>query len=80
MGVRPGPGGMEQQIGKLFEEFDFILGPVSRFLRFLWEKKVRIHLAMYLADLCSVLPNLTRCPAISIPGNRPRPDCLWASS
>ena len=30
---------MEQQIGKLFEEFDFILGPVSRFLRFLWRKK-----------------------------------------
>lgn len=60
--------GMEQQIGKLFEEFDFILGPVSPFPAFPLGEKSEDPLAMYLADLCSVLPNLTRCPAISIPG------------
>ena len=60
--------GMELQIGKLFKEFDFILGPVSPFPAFPLGEKSEDPLAMYLADLCSVLPNLTRCPAISIPG------------
>ena len=59
---------MEKKMGKIFEEFDFILGPVSPFPAFPLKEKSDDPLAMYLADLCSVLPNLTRCPAISIPG------------
>ena len=55
-------------MGIIFEEFDFILGPVSPFPAFPLKEKSDDPLAMYLADLCSVLPNLTRCPAISIPG------------
>ena len=66
---------MEKKIGKLFEEFDFILGPVSPFPAFSLKEKSEDPLAMYLADLCSVLPNLTRCPAISIPG-KPTPSGL----
>ena len=59
---------MEQQVGQLFNEFDFILGPVSPFPAFKLGEKTDDPLAMYLADICSVLANLTRTPAISIPG------------
>lgn len=66
---------MEKQVALLFEEFDFILGPVSPFPAFKLGEKNENPLAMYLADICSVLANLTRTPAISIPG-RPTSDGL----
>jgi aspartyl-tRNA(Asn)/glutamyl-tRNA(Gln) amidotransferase subunit A len=66
---------MEKQVALLFEEFDFILGPVSPFPAFKLGEKNEDPLAMYLADICSVLANLTRTPAISIPG-RPTSDGL----
>ena len=53
---------------RLFEKYDYILGPVSPFPAFKLGEKTEDPLAMYLADLCSVLANLTRTPAISIPG------------
>lgn len=66
---------MEKQVALLFEEFDIILGPVSPFPAFKLGEKNEDPLAMYLADICSVLANLTRTPAISIPG-RPTSDGL----
>ena len=59
---------MKQQVEQLFKDFDFILGPVSPFPAFKLSEKMEDPLAMYLADICSVLANLTRTPAISIPG------------
>ncbi len=59
---------MEKQVDRIFEEFDFILGPVSPFPAFKLGEKTEDPLAMYLADICSVLSNLTRTPSISIPG------------
>ena len=59
---------MENQVKKLFEEFDFLLGPVSPFPSFKFGEKSEDPLAMYVADICSVIANLTRTPAISIPG------------
>ena len=66
---------MEYQLEKLFEEYDFLLGPVSPFPAFKFGEKSEDPLAMYLADICSVIANLTRTPAISIPG-RPTKDGL----
>ena len=66
---------MEHKVEKLFEEFDFLLGPVSPFPAFRFGEKSEDPLAMYLADICSVIANLTRTPAISIPG-RPTKDGL----
>ena len=66
---------MEYQVERLFEEFDFLLGPVSPFPAFKFGEKSEDPLAMYLADICSVIANLTRTPAISIPG-RPTKDGL----
>ena len=66
---------MENQMEKLFEEFDFLVGPVSPFPAFKFGEKSEDPLAMYLADICSVIANLTRTPAISIPG-RPTKDGL----
>jgi len=59
---------MEKQVNLLFEKFDYIIGPTSPFPAFKLGEKTKDPLAMYLADLCSVLANLTRTPAISIPG------------
>ena len=56
------------QAQQLFEEFDFILGPVSPTPAFRFGEKMEDPLAMYLVDLCSVLANLTKAPAISLPG------------
>ena len=66
---------MEHQVEKIFEEFDLLLGPVSPFPAFKFGEKYEDPLAMYLADICSVIANLTRTPAISIPG-RPTMDGL----
>ena len=66
---------MEYQVEKLFKEFDFLLGPVSPFPSFKFGEKSKDPLEMYLADIYSVLANLTRTPAISNPG-RPTKDCL----
>ena len=66
---------IEHTVEKLFEEFDFLLGPVSPFPAFKFGEKSKDPLEMYLADICSVIANLTRTPAISIPG-RPTKDGL----
>ena len=59
---------MEKRVTQLFEKFDFVLSPVSPYPAFKLGEKTENPLSMYLSDLCSVLANLTRTPAISIPG------------
>ena len=66
---------MEKQVAQVFEKFNFILGPVSPFPAFKLGSKSGDPLAMYAADICSVLANLTKSPAISIPG-KPTDDGL----
>jgi len=61
---------IEQEVEKLMSEFDFILGPVSPFPAFKLGEKTEDPLTMYLVDNYSVLANLTRMPAISIPAKR----------
>ncbi|MBF0278920.1 MAG: Asp-tRNA(Asn)/Glu-tRNA(Gln) amidotransferase subunit GatA [SAR324 cluster bacterium] len=58
---------IENEVESLFTEFDFIIGPVSPFPAFKLGEKTEDPLLMYLADIYSVLANLTRTPAISIP-------------
>lgn len=58
---------IEKEVETLFTEFDFILSPVSPFPAFKLGEKTEDPLLMYLADIYSVLANLTRTPAISIP-------------
>ena len=55
-------------MSRIFKKYDYILGPVSPFTAFKIGEKTESPLSMYLADICSVLANLTRTPAISIPG------------
>tara|TARA_B100000700_G_scaffold321407_1_gene420639 strand:+ start:85 stop:1563 length:1479 start_codon:yes stop_codon:yes gene_type:complete len=59
---------MEINVSRIFKKYDFILGPVSPFTAFKIGEKTESPLSMYLADIYSVLANLTRTPAISIPG------------
>ena len=66
---------MEKQVAQVFEKFNFIVGPVSPFPAFELGAKSGDPLAMYAADICSVLANLTKSPAISIPG-KPTTDGL----
>tara|TARA_Y100001970_G_scaffold248626_1_gene318334 strand:- start:412 stop:1890 length:1479 start_codon:yes stop_codon:yes gene_type:complete len=66
---------MEKRVSQIFEKYDYILGPVSPFPAFKLSEKTKDPLSMYLADIYSVLANLTRVPAISIPG-RPSKDGL----
>ncbi len=63
---------IEKEVETLLNEFDFIIGPVSPFPPFKLGEKTEDPLLMYLADVYSVLANLTRAPAISIPGKPSR--------
>ena len=63
---------IEKKVEMLLHEFDFIIGPVSPFPAFNLGEKTNDPLLMYLADVYSVLANLTRTPAISIPAKPSR--------
>ncbi len=58
---------IEQEVEKVLTEFDFIIGPVSPFPSFKLGEKTEDPLSMYLVDVYSVLANLARIPAISLP-------------
>lgn len=58
---------IEQQVKALLQEFDYLIGPVAPSPAFPQGEKSNDPLAMYLEDIYSVLANLTRTPAISIP-------------
>jgi aspartyl-tRNA(Asn)/glutamyl-tRNA(Gln) amidotransferase subunit A len=55
------------RIRSVFEDYDFIIMPVSPFTAFSTGSKINDPIAMYLADIYTVMANLTGCPAISLP-------------
>ncbi|HMU47811.1 MAG TPA: Asp-tRNA(Asn)/Glu-tRNA(Gln) amidotransferase subunit GatA [Chitinophagaceae bacterium] len=51
----------------IFKEFDFVILPTSPMPAFRIGEKMTDPIAMYLADIYTVMANLTGCPAISLP-------------
>lgn len=58
---------LKDNIRLIFNEFDFILLPTSPVTAFKAGEKMKDPIAMYLADIYTVLANLTGIPAISLP-------------
>ncbi len=52
---------------QIFEDYDFIIMPTSPVTAFKAGEKINDPIAMYLADIYTVMANLTGCPAISLP-------------
>lgn len=59
---------IDQEVQNLLNQYDCLLAPVTPTPAFKIGEKSNDPLSMYLEDLCSVLPNLTGNPSISIPG------------
>jgi len=51
----------------IFNDFDFIIMPTSPTVAFKTGEMTRDPIAMYLADIYTVMANLTGIPAISVP-------------
>ena len=51
----------------IFNDFDFIILPTSPFTAFRIGEKLGDPIAMYLADIYTVMANLAGIPAISLP-------------
>ena len=51
----------------IFKSYDFIIMPTSPVTAFKAGEKMDDPIAMYLADIYTVMANLVGCPAISIP-------------
>ncbi len=51
----------------IFENYDFIIMPTSPVTAFHAGEKINDPIAMYLADIYTVMANLVGCPAISLP-------------
>ncbi len=58
---------LKERTEKIFRDFDFILLPVSPSTAFKIGEKMNDPVAMYLADIYTVMANLVGIPAISIP-------------
>ena len=58
---------LTQQIEQIFKEHDFILTPTAPSVAFKLGEKTSDPIAMYLADIYTVLANLVGVPAISLP-------------
>jgi aspartyl-tRNA(Asn)/glutamyl-tRNA(Gln) amidotransferase subunit A len=58
---------LTEKTSLIFNEFDFILSPTSPVTAFKTGEKMTDPIAMYLADIYTVMANLTGCPAISLP-------------
>ncbi len=56
-----------QKTESIFKDYDFILMPVSPTTAFKIGEKINDPIAMYLADIFTVMANLVGCPAISLP-------------
>lgn len=52
---------------ELFKSYDFIIMPTSPVTAFKTGEKMEDPIAMYLADIYTVMANLVGCPAISLP-------------
>ena len=58
---------IQNQFKKLFNEFDFLIGPTSPVTAFDKERVVQDSISSYLLDVCTIAANLAGIPAISIP-------------
>jgi aspartyl-tRNA(Asn)/glutamyl-tRNA(Gln) amidotransferase subunit A len=58
---------IQSQFYRLFNEFDFLIGPTSPVTAFDKGKTLEDSLASYLLDVCTISVNLAGLPAISIP-------------
>jgi aspartyl-tRNA(Asn)/glutamyl-tRNA(Gln) amidotransferase subunit A len=58
---------LTDKIRAIFKEYDFILMPTSPTVAFKLGEKTDNPVEMYLADIYTVLANLTGIPAISLP-------------
>ncbi|MFV0604761.1 MAG: Asp-tRNA(Asn)/Glu-tRNA(Gln) amidotransferase subunit GatA [Niabella sp.] len=58
---------LTERIQLIFKEFDFIAMPTSPTVAFKIGEKMTDPLAMYIADIYTVMANLTGSPAISVP-------------
>ena len=58
---------LTDKISLIFNDFDFILLPTSPVTAFKTGEKMDDPVAMYLADIYTVMANLVGIPAISIP-------------
>lgn len=58
---------LTEKLSKIFSEYDFILMPTSPTVAFKFGEKTENPVEMYLADMYTVLANLTGVPAISLP-------------
>jgi len=58
---------LTEKISLIFKDFDFVILPTSPVPAFKLGEKMSDPIAMYLADIYTVMANLTGCPAISIP-------------
>jgi aspartyl-tRNA(Asn)/glutamyl-tRNA(Gln) amidotransferase subunit A len=56
-----------KEFNKLFEEYDFLVGPVSPTPAFRLGERIQDPLKMYLADIMTVPASLAGLPAISVP-------------
>lgn len=56
-----------RQTASIFESYDFIMIPTSPVTAFRIGEKMEDPIAMYLADIYTVMANLVGCPAISLP-------------
>ena len=58
---------MTDEIRAIFKDYDFIIMPTSPTVAFKFGEKTDNPVEMYLADIYTVLANLTGIPAISLP-------------
>ncbi|MGQ0738174.1 MAG: Asp-tRNA(Asn)/Glu-tRNA(Gln) amidotransferase subunit GatA [Bacteroidota bacterium] len=55
------------RIEKVFKDYDFIIMPTSPVTAFKAGEKMNDPIAMYLADIYTVMANMVGCPAVSLP-------------
>ena len=58
---------LSDQMTKIYEQYDFILGPTAPTVAFKFGEKSGDPTQMYLADIYTVLANIVGAPAISLP-------------
>jgi len=58
---------LTEKINEIFSQYDFLLMPTSPTVAFKFGEKTDDPVAMYLADIYTVMANLTGHPAISLP-------------
>ena len=61
---------MKEKLKKIFNDHDVIVLPNSPVTAYPIGSKIEDPVAMYLADIYTVMANLTRIPAISLPDYR----------